>query len=245
MDNALEQIRLMSTVCELHVLIELSPDSLKSTVVDFTAINTLNYFEDLQNIIAEPESMLLQQYIDKVSSVSYSYYPSQRVFGFDNMKTLKKVLEYISTNNFNTIHFDTISARLLPILPFLANKKIIATIHDPISHKGEKTIKKTFINWIYAKFIDEYLFYSIHALNQFLFHRGSLHSKTTILKLLPYTYISNFKKPPTVQEKYILFFGRISAYKGVDLLIDAADYVLQYDPTLKIKIAGVYMEIIS
>jgi glycosyltransferase involved in cell wall biosynthesis len=180
----------------------------------------------------------LKQYIDNISSISYVFFPSKRIIGLDNSKTLKTVLKYLITNSFDVIHFDTISARLFPILPFISNKKVVATIHDPVPHIGEKSIKKKVINWIYSNIIDEYLFYSIYALNQFLANRPSLHNKTAILKLLPYTYVNNFKQPETKKEKYILYFGRISPYKGVDLLINASDYISQIYPKLKICIAG-------
>jgi len=238
MDNALEQMKLMSSICDLHVLIELSPDSLKSTVVDFSSLSTTCYLNTLESIIPEEELNRLKQYLDNISSILYVYYPSQRIIGLDNIKTLKHVLKYLITNSFDVIHFDTISARLLPLLPFIANKKIIATIHDPVPHKGEKSIKKNIIHWIYSVVIDEYLFYSIYALNQFLAIRPTLHNKTSILKLLPYTYINNFKRPTSKSEKYILYFGRISAYKGVDLLVDASDYISKRYPSLKICIAG-------
>ncbi|MFM1755948.1 MAG: hypothetical protein RL621_872 [Bacteroidota bacterium] len=238
MDNALEQIRLMSTICDLHVLIELSPDSLMSTVVDFTNITTTSYFDPIKNIISEEDLKRLQPYIENVSSFSYAYYPSQKIIGIDNIKTIKKILKYLSAHDFNVLHFDTVSARFLPIIPFISNKKIIATIHDPIPHKGEQSFKRDIIHWIYANIIDEYLFYSIYALNQFLVFRPSLHRKTAILKLLPYTYIQNFKQPASSHEKYILFFGRISAYKGVELLVNAADCISQHYPSLKIYIAG-------
>jgi len=238
MDNALEQMKIMSSLCDLHVLIELSPDSLKSTVVDFTKLNNTSYLNPLQSILTEEDLKRLDQYIGGISAISYAYYPSKRIIGIDNIKTLRTVLKYMNTNSFDAIHFDTISARLLPLLPFIGNKKIIATIHDPIPHIGEKTIKKSIINWLYSSVIDEYLFYSIYALNQFLINRPSLHNKTAILKLLPYSYINNFKQDTTNQENYILYFGRISPYKGVDLLINAADYISQQYPSLKICIAG-------
>lgn len=238
MDNALEQIRLMSSVCDLHVLIELSPDSLKSTVVDFTNITSTSHFDSIQNIISQEDLNRLQPYINNVSSFSYAYYPSQKIIGIENIKTVKKILNYLFENDFNVIHLDTVSARLLPIIPFISNKKILATIHDPIPHKGEHSFKRTIINWVYTKIIDEYLFYSIYALNQFLFFRPLLQRTTAVLKLLPYTYIQNFKQPAISKEKYILFFGRISAYKGVELLVNAADYISKYYPLLKIYIAG-------
>jgi glycosyltransferase involved in cell wall biosynthesis len=238
MDNALEQIKLMSSICDLHVLIELSPDSLKSTVVDFTTLSTKSYLDTLETIITEDESKRLEEYVVNVSSILYVFYPSKSIIGLGNGKALTKVLKYLITNSFDVIHFDTISARLLPILPFITNKKIVATIHDPVPHIGEKSFKKNIINWLYSTVIDEYLFYSIYALNQFLTIRPTLHNKTATLKLLPYSYITNFKQAATKSEKYILYFGRISPYKGVDLLVKAADYISQLYPSLKIYIAG-------
>lgn len=238
MDNALEQMKLMSSICELHVLIELSRDSLKSTVVDFTSIDTLSHFSTFQSILAKDDLKRLEPYLDSISSVSYVYYPSKTIIGIDNMRSLKSVLDFLIKHRFDVIHFDTISARLLPLLPFIVQKKVVATIHDPEPHIGEKTIKKQLINWVYSTVIDEYLFYSIYALNQFLAKRPSLHNKTATLKLLPYSYINNFKQHVAGSEKYILYFGRISAYKGVDLLVNAADYISKLYPSLTICIAG-------
>lgn len=238
MDNALEQIKLISSICDLHIMIELSPDSLKSTIVDFTTIKIKNNLNSLKSIVNEEDLTRLEAYIDNISAISYVYYPSKSIIGVENWASLKMLLSFLNSNNFDFIHFDTISARFLPLLPLIANKRIVATIHDPIPHAGEKSFKKTLISWIYSKFIDEYIFYSIFARNQFLSVRPALHNKTKVLKLLPYTYINSFTKTNTKLEKYILYFGRISPYKGVDLLINVADYIMQYYPAIKIYIAG-------
>lgn len=238
MDNAIEQIKLISSICDLHVLIELSPDALKSTIVDFTMHTITSYCNNLKTIIEEEELKRLEKYFGDISSISYAYYPSKRIIGIENILTLKSILTYLKTNRFDIIHFDTLSARFLPLLPFIFNKKIIATIHDPVPHSGEKTVKKHTVNWIYSKVVNEYLFYSIYALNQFLGLRPSLHKKTATLKLLPYTYINNFKQADSTAGKYILYFGRISPYKGVDLLINAADCIFKLYPSLNICIAG-------
>lgn len=231
-------MRLMSSIADLHVLIELSPESLKSTIVDFTTLNPKNYFNTLQSIIAEEDLKRMEKYIDNVSSISYIYYPSKSIIGLNNWKSLKSFLAFLYTNSFDLLHFDTISARLLPLLPFISNKKIIATIHDPVPHIGEKSRKRSIINWLYSMVINEYVFYSIYARNQFVSSRPALHNKTAILKLLPYSYINNFKQATSKSEQYILYFGRISAYKGLDLLINAADYILHRYPSIKIYIAG-------
>ena len=51
MDNAIEQIKLLAELCELHLVIELSPDSLKSTIIDFSPLKLLPGVHPLLSII--------------------------------------------------------------------------------------------------------------------------------------------------------------------------------------------------
>jgi glycosyltransferase involved in cell wall biosynthesis len=126
----------------------------------------------------------------------------------------------------------------MPVLPFVFHIKKIATIHDPLSHKGEESLKKTIIKYIYSYVIRNYVFYSKFSQNQFKQTSRNTFYRTYTAILKPYSYISTIKTTIQNERKYILYFGRISPYKGIDLLVDAFTSILSEYPNLELIIAG-------
>jgi glycosyltransferase involved in cell wall biosynthesis len=58
------------------------------------------------------------------------------------------------------------------------------------------------------------------------------------LRLLPYSFISQFKQISNTDSHYILFFGQLSYYKGIDILLKAIPKVLENYPHEHFVIAG-------
>jgi glycosyltransferase involved in cell wall biosynthesis len=65
-----------------------------------------------------------------------------------------------------------------------------------------------------------------------------LHFNIFTAQLKPYSYISRLDKTVKQENKYILYFGRISYYKGIDLLIEAYKALASQYPNLTLIIAG-------
>jgi glycosyltransferase involved in cell wall biosynthesis len=149
-----------------------------------------------------------------------------------------KVLSYIKLNKINTVHFDTTSGRFMPALPFLFRIKKIATIHDPNPHTGEESYKKTIIRKVYTKMVNNFLFYSRYSYRQFIHSHIHSHSNTFSAQLKPYSFISKLNTTSIKPNKYILYFGRISYYKGIDLLLEAFQSIVSHYPNLDLIIAG-------
>jgi glycosyltransferase involved in cell wall biosynthesis len=82
-----------------------------------------------------------------------------------------------------------------------------------------------------------YFFYSNFAYNQFKQYYASVTGAKHVIRFQPVTYISQFLKG---EKNYntILFFGRLSFYKGIDMLLEAIPKVLEKYPAEKFVIAG-------
>ncbi len=238
MDSALEWLNDLKSNYDVHLVVELSPDSIKSTVVNIDPRMINKNFGDLFDVLDEGTKEVLTPYLKGLNSIKYIFYPSKQMLSFKNLKMAFKVLFYINRNNINTVHFDTTSGRFMPVLPLLFNLKRIATIHDPAPHTGEESYKKTIIKKVYSNMITNHLFYSRFSYRQFIHNNRQLHSNTFTAQLKPYSYISKLDITIKKDKKYILYFGRVSYCKGIDLLIDAFQSVASQYPNLNLVIAG-------
>jgi len=238
MDSALEWLTDLESKYEVHLVVELSPDSVKSTVINIEQKSIKYDFGDFMDVIDISTKILLTPYLKNLKSIKYIYYPTKQMLSFRNLRMAFKVLDYIKKEKINTIHFDTLSGRFMPVLPLLYNIKKIATIHDPTPHTGEESFKKTIIRIIYSNMIAKYLFYSRYSYRQFVINNKQLHSNIFTAQLKPYTYISKLNLSLKKDKQYILYFGRISYYKGIDLLLEAFQSIVSHYPNLDLIIAG-------
>ena len=69
-------------------------------------------------------------------------------------------------------------------------------------------------------------------------YNKNISQKINQLRLQPYSFVSKFKKLPSTITPYILFFGQLSYYKGIDLLLEAIPKVLAHYPDEHFIIAG-------
>jgi glycosyltransferase involved in cell wall biosynthesis len=81
-------------------------------------------------------------------------------------------------------------------------------------------------------------FYSDYALKQYINHNSKQNKQLSSIRLKPYTYISKYETEKEKENKYILLFGRISYYKGIDILINSMKIVLLTHPDEQFVIAG-------
>jgi glycosyltransferase involved in cell wall biosynthesis len=165
-------------------------------------------------------------------------FKNPKTFSFDTIKTAFFLSKHIKQINPSVIHFDTLSLRATALFPFIRSKKIFATIHDPISHTGEKNWKSIIPLKVFSRVVRGFFFYSEFASNQFRANYKNISAPMFVIKFQPYSYIAQFQKNTKQDGTYILFFGRLSLYKGIDLLLNAIPEVLKKFPNQQFVIAG-------
>ena len=133
----------------------------------------------------------------------------------------------------DTIYFDDFSGKDWLAILLLFRRTKILFLHDVNPHLGER---RTFD---LLKPLFYFCFKRIHLCSNFsylIFNSGYkfLKSKTTLSPLPIYEYsIYGFSDPRIVlPEKYVLIFGRISIYKGIE------NFLQNYDHSLPIIIVG-------
>jgi glycosyltransferase involved in cell wall biosynthesis len=181
----------------------------------------------------------IKKYLGTLSSISFYIYNSQKLRSLNNLLLSIKLAARLK--QYDVIHFNGING-VLPVLIFLIRKRqLVFSIHDIHTHTGEKTRHN------FAEKLNQYLVKSRHTViiqnsndydNLIIKHPESASK----LKLIPFGILDIYKyladdsvKAPASD---LLFFGRISPYKGIEYLIESLEILHSRGIHPKTVIAG-------
>ena len=236
LDEALETIQSLKSRVTLDVYIEISEYSKKSTILNLDSIAHLDLIEDPLCVIGNLRWEFYQPYFEGVNQVKFVV----KLFSSFSLKSLKSYVEIgkvLRSQTYDVIHFDNLCESLLGIIPFIKKSRKCLTIHDSQSHTGEFHL----IHYLFKKFYINY-FDSLHFFSNYsssLFKNSYIFRKKIVdTPLQPYTFLNQFTDDEILMRDHILFYGRISKYKGLDLLINAIPLILMKFPNQRFIIAG-------
>lgn len=216
----------------IHFIL-ITPQLLKSTLIEIDkqyphdGIFKANIYEEIAKYSA---------YINEDTYVINRTYP--------NTAVLKRIISSFQLYKFiRSFHCDYVWTSI----PFGLNdlilyrfQKIILTVHDPFPHSGEHSLQRLTIEKIAFKLCNKFVLLNNKQIKRFTetYHINS--SSVLINKLGTYDCIKIFT-PPTKKRStppYILFYGRISPYKGIEYLLEAFLQIHSLHPELHLVIAG-------
>lgn len=126
----------------------------------------------------------------------------------------------------------------IPILIRYGNR-IITTIHDPIPHEiTKKAIINQIIRRIAYKSISRFILLNNNQTEEFQSFYQVKKRKILFSRLGNFEVIKVFGSATNVNSRNILFFGRISPYKGIEYLLKAYTSIMKDYPDTKLIVAG-------
>jgi glycosyltransferase involved in cell wall biosynthesis len=131
---------------------------------------------------------------------------------------------------------------MLPIIR-RAGARYIVTIHDALLHPGERFVPyQWWLDWEIER-ADGYVVLSDHVRSVLRTRHRTRPDQITVAPCGPFSQFADARRassPPTecLVPRRLLFFGRIVAYKGLDLLLDAYGLLKTTYPDLSLAIYG-------
>jgi glycosyltransferase involved in cell wall biosynthesis len=239
LDCAIELINVLKKHVELHVIIEISPETKTSNIIDVEELPQEEVLISPSKLLKEKNYKMLEPYLEGTASANFLVYAHKRSFSFATVMVGMKVGRFIMGLNPDVIHFESFSQRSLGMIPFIFSlNKIFFTVHDPLPHSGESNWRTSLAKFLYMRLAKGYFFYSEFALQQFKNYYKKVDDPKHVLSLFPYHFYKSFKPSEEKKREFILFFGRLSPYKGVDILLKAMPSFLKKHPQEKLLIAG-------
>jgi len=188
----------------------------------------------------------IQKYIGSSVNIGIARTPTRKIlkdWKRENFRYSKIVARYLNKNSFDVIHFNGASGLQLYFHYFLRAIPKVCTIHDYLPHTGESTYRHKLIdillNKFYTKldceFIQHYQFLSKEFTDFYNIEPKRVH---TVYCGPLEVYREYMNEIVTEESHTILFFGRISPYKGLEYLIKAFPTIKKAVPNARLIIAG-------
>jgi len=237
-DSAIETIQSIKNKVSLHLFIEISDISKKSTILNIDNIHNFDFIEDAENVLGPEQWVKFKPYFDGITMVKFIVHKNSKSLSIHSLLSSMKLGRYFQKMNFDIMHFDNSSQRSFGLYPFIDKSKLVITLHDPKPHSGEKNWKSNLIFKLYTPKAKAFILYAQYskALLKKVYPEVSV--PINCIQLLPFTFMRNYLPKQRKSDNSILFFGRLSPYKGVDILLEAIPLVLEKYPNQHFVIAG-------
>jgi glycosyltransferase involved in cell wall biosynthesis len=239
-DSIMHYAKTLSAFYDVELIFVFALNKKKESVLNFENENLhTGFLEDLQAERILGKSLL--NFAGDSYKIRFFINYNLKVRSLKNIKLAKVFANYL--NVFDVIHFNGMDATLILHNFFLKNNRKVFTIHDVKLHSGEgggKSINfpERFVKWqINSK-------YQVLIQNRIDFEEiiKKYPDKKNKINFIPFKCLSIFKsfiKTDSAEHKSdVLFFGRISPYKGLKYLVEAMEIVRKTFPDARLLIAG-------
>lgn len=186
-------------------------------------------------------------YMDRFKSIIdlekvYIFYKtSQHAYQIKSLLQERALYRFVKKEEYDVIHITSFPSFLNPYM-YLLRKKLILTVHDPLPHFDYQYKMENANRRVSLKYIRNFILLNQSQKEDFIrkYHLSPQNINIYDSILSAYTYLQIYKDSKTdiAKTPYILFFGNITPYKGVEYLLEAMKIVHNECPELQLVVAG-------
>ncbi|MDD5362913.1 MAG: glycosyltransferase family 4 protein [Ignavibacteria bacterium] len=242
-DNVLSLSRHLSEKVDLSVLFLVSGEHFRQGVMDADLSDIETGLTTDAAQINKSAGNEISEYINGRFNLWFLKTISRKFIhkrgGAANYRVIRDAITELQKYKFDVIHFNGTSGFLLYFLNKMKCEKRFWTLHDYKSHSGEENTFGNILNRIYTKYNIRYIQHYEYLKEEFIkYFKVSREKVFTVYSGVFDIYRAFEPKKMDLPDKYILFFGRISRYKGLNLLIKSFNSVKKEINDLNLVIAG-------
>lgn len=167
-------------------------------------------------------------------------YPNLKVFNKINFQLHQQLAEIVNKQDYDVVHLNGYRGSQMFLYASLKKSGKVWSVHDPVLHSGEEKWQ-TRLGYSLFRFFDaQFILHNNSQKPEFIKAYGIKEKNCHFVKLGPLEVIKLFDNGSAIETApdTVLFYGRISPYKGVEYLIKAAKKASSKVPGLKVIIAG-------
>lgn len=242
-DNGLELFKELINEIDITLVVQIDGDRLVQSIFDIEisdiplgfhskGISEYKFVKEIEKYFDIPAQKI---YILKYNSLSLR--------DIKNLKISKNFTNWVKQEGFTHIIYYGSSLTWVQQLPFLKGIKRIYTVHDYLPHSGDKTGSgyqyKFYMKVITSIRTNHFLLLSKKMMDEFVKYYKVSKDRCKYILFGYFDSYRRFQKSNIDEEPYtILFFGRISPYKGIEYLVEATKRASKRIPEIKTIIAG-------
>lgn len=163
-----------------------------------------------------------------------------RLRSLKNVPEILRIFRVIKSFNPDTVHIqENTDWRIFLITKLIGMKKTVLTLHDVLPHPGDPgRVNRAF--WFFLwKRVRRVIVHGEFLRQQLLSRSEKLKDKVRVVPLGVHSIHQEWDSDPVDEEENsILFFGRMSRYKGLNILVEAEPLIARELPEVNIILAG-------
>lgn len=183
-----------------------------------------------------PDLHKLSKYID-LSKVYVLNMSGSHDFSLGNLRASIHLLIFLLRHRFGVIQL-TWPLRHGMFILYLLHHRMVLTMHDPFPHSSENTWQRRIHRNMAIRLVPHFILLNHGQIKDFISFYNVKSSRVHESRLSIYTHLLGTKPQKPQSSGYVLFIGRIGAYKGVDYLCEAMHIVRMSHPEEKLVVAG-------
>jgi glycosyltransferase involved in cell wall biosynthesis len=232
-------LRELSQLAEVHVLLEVSPAAWRIESFDLGHQAVPEGIVRADPLIGSFFPPGVRAYWQGLASFNLVVHHARQSVRPQSWRVSHAVARSIHRLEPQVIHFDEGSRRMLLTLLELGRRPVVLTIHDPENHSGERHWRAELDRFFFLKRSSRVLLYNQALMHSFASHYSVplKHIRATQLGV-HHIFREWMVGPVPHAGQTVLFYGRLSAYKGLEVLYAAATDVAERVPGVRFVVAG-------
>lgn len=220
---------------DVYYLLEMRADGAKGTIIDVPVGKRSN---DIIPATEYKELEIFSEYLDLTKVFIRNSYRKHKLTLIDELSLSLKTFMFLLHHKFNVIQRTQVFFRTDVIL-YHFRKSLIKMVHDPFPHSGNTMKGQTlFFYKLGLKIFKHFVILNKNQYQAFCDVYKKNPENVLLTQLGVYDCYNIYNTSSTIKPNNILFFGRISKYKGVEYLCQAMNIVLKHIPNATLTIAG-------
>ena len=239
-EPALCLARELSRRVELHLLFEISPGAWQTAAFDAGARRLPPGLLPGDEILRDAFPSGVRDYWRSAASFHLVSHASVRSLHPSSWAISRQALRFAADTGADVLHIDDVdvSPRLALALPAWRRLPIVLAVHDPEPHSGERNWRKTLARRLAYRRAARFVLYNTAFQADFAARYRIAPSAIDVTRLGVYDVFTQWPSAAGSRPGTVLFFGRISRYKGLDVFYDAARLVADRVAGVRFVVAG-------
>lgn len=243
-DTALNRMRALSAIADLHLVLELSPELWQQSFFDLPARTLPRGVVEASALLCEALPRSVHPYVAALKSAHLAVFDHPRALHPRNVLTSQAIARFIRRLRPDVVHLDDSSTRLGWGAWRLGSVPVVMTVHDPLPHSSEgggwKPALSRRLNYA---IVDRFILQAQWGVEPFLQRYNAKRDRIDVSLLGVCDALRDWcgSAPGCGREARrptVLFFGRMSAYKGIDVLLQAAPLIAGRMRDVRVILAG-------
>jgi glycosyltransferase involved in cell wall biosynthesis len=240
LDAALGMTAELSRHVELHVVLEVSPESWRTGLFDLAPRRLPLGLSSADDLLAPHVPRTVRAFWEQCASFQILFHPDRRSLSGGTWLVAQSFARMLKHLQPDILHLDDVSLRLVPLALIMRRLRAIISVHDPEPHPGEVGWRGKLARRLTYGAARQFVLHNAVQTAAFCARNSVDPSLVRVVRLAAYEVYRHWLNgvPARAGQPTILFLGRLSTYKGLEHLYAALPHVRREVPDVRVIVAG-------